>query len=99
MSSAPERTRGGLPTEPELEGALPSSYQDKVKRLGLSLVSDNTLRRIRVGATTYPSRVGPLIERNLIAEDGAGLTDMGLKSLRMLDERLPIDGYPSRLLD
>ena len=82
-----------------MEGALPGSYQDKVKRLGLSLVADNTLRRIQVAATTYPSRVGPLVERNLIVEGGAGLTEMGLKSLRMLDERLPIDGYPSRLLE
>lgn len=84
--------------EKELREALPARYEEKVKRLGLTLVSDNTLRRIRAGSSAYPSRVAPLVRRNLIATGGTSLTEQGARSIEMLEPLLPADGYPDELL-
>jgi hypothetical protein len=87
-----------LPREPELEMALPQPYRDHVKTLGLTLVMDNTLRRIRAGSRAYPSRVRPAQGRGLVADDGEHLSETGADALDDLDRCLG-GAYPPSLLE
>jgi hypothetical protein len=87
-----------LPHEIELARLLPPKYQEKVARIGLTLVMDNTLRRVKGRMSTYPSRVAPAIKRGLIEEDGLSLAEPGKNAIRMLDRVIGERGYPQEAL-
>ena len=67
------KDRRSLKTD-QLERELPPAYKDKVQRLGLSLVSDNTLRRVQAGVRTYP-RSGLPFDRAKPHRGGWNLTE------------------------
>ena len=64
-----------LPTTSDLKLA---AHQKRIARHhGLSEVMVDTLARVRGGTHTYPTRVAPLIRRDLVTEDGQHLTQAG----------------------
>lgn len=95
--SPARETQSKRPLEPELATVLDPAYQEAVRTEGLSLVMDNSLRRIHLGRRTWPSRTLALVRRGL-ATDEQALTPAGIEVLNRLDRKLEEVRYPDAFL-